>query len=172
MPLILLAFIAVAVYKPFRINEWMILLLGILTPFYFWAGFLFLNDQLEPLLKQPGIFELQIIRPVNLAMTIITFVFTGVVIITGIYLWQANSARMVIQVRKNWSILFFMVVLFIPGIYLIKNTWPGALLLAVPAAAAFVSNTWQYPKRNLFPALLFWLFIALIVYNNWFVTKF
>lgn len=172
MPLILLAFIAVAVYRPFRINEWIILLLGILTPFYFLAGYLFLNDQLEPALKQLSIFELQVIRPASLVLTIITFVFAGIAIITGVYLWQANSARMVIQVRKNWSILFFMVILFIPGIYLIKNIWPNALLLAVPAAAAFVSNTWLYPKRSIFPALLFWLFIALIVYNNWFVTKF
>ncbi|MEP6844975.1 MAG: hypothetical protein ABI861_03200 [Panacibacter sp.] len=172
MPLILLAFVAVAVYRPFRINEWMILLLGILTPIYFLAGYLFLNDQLEAVLNKPIIFKLQIIRPANLAITIATFIFTSIVIITGAYLWQSNSGRMVIQVRKNWSILFFMVILLIPGVFFIKNTWPDALLLAAPAAAAFVSNTWQYPKKNLLPALLFWSFIAVITYNNWFVVKF
>jgi hypothetical protein len=172
LPLILLAFIAVAVYRPFRINEWLILLLGIITPFYFLVGYLFLKDQLEPLLSQLNIFELQVIRPANLAMTITTLVFAGIAIVSGAYLWQANSNRMVIQVRKNWSILFFMIILFIPGIFFIKNSWPNALLLGAPAGAAFISNTWLYSRKSLLPALLFWFFVILILYNNWIVTKF
>jgi hypothetical protein len=87
-------------------------------------------------------------------------------------MWQANSNRMVIQVRKNWSILFFMLALFVPVVFFIKGAWPFALLMAGVPASAFISNTWQYPKRNLFPALLFWMFIALIIYNNWFVIRF
>jgi hypothetical protein len=172
IPFIFLSFIAIAIYRPFRVNEWLILLLGILTPFYFLAGYLFLKDQLELVIKQLDIFDLQVIRPANLVITIITFIITGVAIVSGAWLWQANSSRMVIQVRKNWSILFFMIIFFIPGIFFIKDAWPNALLLAAPAAAAFVSNTWLYPKRNLIPALWFWLLVALITYNNWFVTKF
>lgn len=172
MPLILLAFIALGVYRAFRLNEWIILLLGLITPLYFLAGYLFLQDSLETTLQHLDIFELQVIRPVNLAFTFITFAVAGVVIIAGMYMWQANSNRMVIQVRKNWSILFFMLALFVPVVFFIKGAWPFALLMAGVPASAFISNTWQYPKRNLFPALLFWMFIALIIYNNWFVIKF
>lgn len=172
LPLIAVTFLALGIYRPFRINEWMILLLGIITPFYFLAGYFFLNDQLDTILQQLNIFEMQIIRPASLAFAIITFTISGIAIITGIYMWQANSGRMVIQVRKSWSILFFMLIFFIPVVFFMKNAWPNALLITAVPAAAFVSNAWQYPKRNLLPALLFWLFIGLIVYNNWFVTKF
>ena len=172
LPLILLAFIALAVFRPFRFNEWLILLLGILTPFYFLGGYLFMNDKLAIILSQLDVFDLQVIRPANLAINIVTFALAGLGIISGIYLWQANSGRMVIQVRKNWIILFFMIILFIPGVYLIKDAWPTSLLLAAPAAAAFVSNVWQYPKSNFVPALFFWALVAMIIVNNWIVTNF
>ena len=172
LPVVLLSFIALGVFRPFRFNEWLILLLGILTPFYFLGGYLFWNDRLEITLQQLSIFDIQVIRPANLAMNITTFSLAGLGIISGIYLWQANSGRMVIQVRKNWIILFFMVVLFIPCIYFIRDAWPNALLLGVPAAAAFVANAWQYPRKVFVPALLFWAFLALIIVNNWIVTNF
>ena len=172
LPVVLVSFIALAVFRPFRFNEWLILLLGILTPFYFLGGYLFWNDRLETVLQQLNIFDLQIIRPPNLAMNMLTFSLAGLGIVSGIYLWQANSGRMVIQVRKNWIILFFMVILFIPGVYFMKNAWPNALLLCVPAAAAFIANTWQYPKKVFVPALLFWAFVAMIIVNNWILTNF
>lgn len=172
MPLVLLVFIALGVYRAFRLNEWMILLLGIITPFYFYAGYLFLNDELQNSLQQLNVFDLQVIRPQNLLFTFITFAFAAIVIIAGMYMWQANSNRMVIQVRKNWIILFFMLLLFIPGVFFIKDAWPNALIPATIPAAAFISNAWQYPKKALFPAIIFWLFIALIIYNNWFVVNF
>jgi len=170
--LIPLVFIALGIYRPFRLNEWMIMLLGIITPFYFYAGYLFLTDQLETTVRQMNVFQLQIIRPASLLFTFITFAYASLVIIAGIYMWQSNSNRMVIQVRKNWSILFFMLVLFIPCVFFIKDASPYVLLPVALPAAAFISNAWQYPKRNLMPALVFWLFIALIIYNNWFVSKF
>ncbi len=170
-PLILVVFFALASFRPFRPNEWVILLIGILTPFYFLAGWLFLNDKLSLILQQLEIFRLYIIRPASILFTVITFTIVGIAIIAGIFMWQSNSGRMVIQVRKNWAILFVMLILLLPSIYFVNNAWPDALLLTAVPAAPFVSNTFLYPKRNLGPALLLWLLIALVVYNNWFIAK-
>lgn len=172
IPLLLIVFFTLAIYRPFRINEWLILLLGIITPFYFLVGILFLNDKLGILNQQVQIFKFVIIKPQNLLLTIITFSYASLIIIAGIYLWQSNANRMVIQIRKNWTILFFMLLLLIPGVFFINNAWPAALLAAAIPAAAFVSNTWLYPKNNFIPGLIFWLLAALIVYNNWIVTNF
>ena len=38
---------ALGTLRPFRINEWITLLFGIITPFYFLAGWLFLNDKFD-----------------------------------------------------------------------------------------------------------------------------
>jgi hypothetical protein len=170
-PLILVALFAVAFLRPFRFNEWIILIIGIITPVYFLAGWLYLHDKFNLVVETFKIFQLTIIRPSNLLFTVIIFAFSAVVTMAGIFMWQSNSGKMVIQARKVWSILFLMLILLLPPVYLIKNAWPNALFLATVPAAAFVSNTFFYPKRNIGPALLFWLFVALIVYVNWFVIK-
>jgi len=171
LPLALVAFFAVAFLRPFRFNEWIILLIGIITPFYFLAGWLFLNDRFYLFTDALKIFHLTIIRPVNLLVTIATFAFAGLVTIIGIFMWQSNNGKMVIHARKVWSILFIMLILLLSTVYYMRDAWPNALLLATVPAATFVSNVFFYPKRNIGPALLFWLFVALIVYVNWFVIK-
>ncbi|HEY6979139.1 MAG TPA: DUF6427 family protein [Chitinophagaceae bacterium] len=164
-------FFALASFRPFRPNEWTVLLLGILTPFYFLTGWLFLNDKLDLVIHQLEIFRLHIIRPSSILFAIITFSIAGVAIAAGILMWQSNINRMAIQVRKHWSVLFIMLILLLPAIYLIDNAWPDALLLAAIPAATFVSNAFLYPKRNLGPALLFWILVALVIYNNWVIAK-
>lgn len=170
-PLVLVSFFALGVFRPFRLNEWLILLLGILTPMYFLAGWLYLNDNLQLVLHQLEVFNPHGISPVNIWVTVITFGIMGVAIAAGVFFWQSNSGRQVIQVRKSWSILFVLLLLLAPVIFIIDNTWPDALLLALVPAAAFVSNSFLYPRKNIFPAILFWVFVALVIYNNWFVTK-
>ena len=170
-PLFIVIFFALATFRPFSLNEWLILLAGIITPFYFITGWLFLNGNLNTTLQQLQIFELQIIRPQNLALIIATFSVAATAIIAGIFLWQSNSGRMVIQVRKTWSVLFITILCLSPVVFFTKDAWPNALLLLGVPASAFVSNVFLYPKRNLLPALLFWVLIALIIYNNWFAIK-
>jgi hypothetical protein len=170
-PLIPVVFFALASFRPFRPNEWVILLIGILTPFYFLSAWLFLNDQLHLVFQQLEIFGFHIIRPSSILFTIITFTTAGIAIIAGIFMWQSNIGRMVIQVRKNWNVLFVMLILLLPAIYFMESAWPDALLLTAIPAAPFVSNTFLYPKRNLGPALIFWLLVALVVYNNWVIAK-
>ncbi|HRI20475.1 MAG TPA: hypothetical protein PLA68_05955 [Panacibacter sp.] len=171
LPLIIVVFFALGILRPFRLNEWLILLLGILTPFYFFAGWLFLNNQLGNIIHQIQIFGPHIVRPANLVLTAVTFAIAGSIIIAGAFMWQSNSGRMVIQVRKTWSFFFVAIVLLAAVVFLVKDAWPNALLLSAVPAAAFVSNTFLYPKRNFVPAIIFWLLVGLIIYNNWFAVK-
>jgi hypothetical protein len=165
--LVLVVIFAVAIFRPFRLNEWLIVIFGVLTPLYFLAAGLFLSNNLHLLVQQSAIFTLNIIRPANLAGTIATFSISGFIIAAGVYLWQKNSNRMIIQVRKNWSVLFILFLLLSVQVFFIQNAWPNALMLATVPAAAFVGNTFIAPKRNLWSALIFWLLVLLVVYNNW-----
>lgn len=170
-PIILVVFFALAALRPFRLHEWIILLIGIITPFYFIAGLVYLNDKTNIALQQLQVFQLQVIKPANILMTFVTYAIAGIAIIAGVITWQTNSGRMAIQARKCWGFLFVMLILLAPVIYFIKHVYPDALLLATVPAAAFISGAFLFPKRNFGPALLFWLFIALIIYNNWYVIK-
>ncbi len=163
-------FFALGTARAFRINEWFVLLLGVITPVYFWCGYLFLTDQLAAITGLAALFRPHAISPVNVKLTALAFSTAGVLLIAGIAGWRANNNRMAIQVRKMWSVLFIMLLMFLPAVFIIKDAWPNALLLACVPGAAFVSNAFLYPKR-LVSAILFWFIIAVIVYINFLAAK-
>ncbi len=162
-------FFALGVTRAFRPNEWFVLLMGVITPFYFWGCYLFLTGQVNTIKVLQSLFQWHFDVSSNIKLNI-AFAAAGLLLIAGIYAWQANSNRMVIQVRKVWMVLFMMFLLFIPEIFFIKNTWPGALMLTCVPGAAFVSCTFLYSKR-LVSAFFFWLMVAVIVYVNWLPFK-
>jgi hypothetical protein len=170
-PLILVVFFALAILRPFWFNEWFVLLLGILTPAYFLAAILFLNDNLNTLVAYIPQFQIHFISPTNKLLLILSSAILVILILFGFYLWQANNGKITIQARKNWSVILLMLLLLIPVIFIIKNAqFDYLLLLAVPAAA-FASNALIYPKNNILPSVLFWCTVAVIVYNNWVAIK-
>ena len=169
--LVLVAFIAVASLRAFRINEWMVLLLGIITPPYFIVVLLFLTNHLHiihnylPLIQPHGFNIKQ-----NIPM-IVTAVVGLYIIIDGFLTWSANSGKAVMQVRRSWGILLMMFLLSIPLLFLIKEGHFGYLVLGLLPAAAIASNTFIYSKSNLYQTILFWVLIGVIIYNNWFWLK-
>jgi hypothetical protein len=164
-------FFALGITRPFRINEWFVLLLGIITPLYFWCGYLFLNDQLQgTFVTLANLFHPHRIISANIKIPIIAFSTAGLLLIAGVVTWQTNGNRMVIQVRKMWSVLFFMFLLLLPVVFIMTDAWPYALLLACVPGAAFVSNAFLYPKR-LVSVVFFWLMAAAVVYINWVLAK-
>lgn len=167
LPLTVIIFFALISIRPFRITELLILLSGIITPFYFYACYLFFNDKLSLILAIKDVFEWHVIKPENLILAVITFTACGLAILYGVYLTYTNSNRMVVQVRKVWLILFFMLMLFVPVIFFIKNSWPYILLILAVPAAAFTSYGFISPKKNIIPAIFFWLLVGITFYNNW-----
>lgn len=157
---------ALAIIRPFKFTEWMVLLMGILLPFYFIFSFVFLTNptvrflQFLPKLdwKNPLVQpELRII----LGLSII-----GVQLLTGFYFWQQQQTRFIIQVRKNWWVLFLtmMVCFFQPIIFSVQALYASAIILA--PLACFISFAYATPKRLLIPNILFWTAILFIVYNH------
>ncbi|HVX51100.1 MAG TPA: hypothetical protein VHB48_13125 [Chitinophagaceae bacterium] len=163
-------FFALGITRPFRLNEWFVLLMGIITPAYFFAGYLFLSSDVAVYHAFAGNFVPQKTFPAKIVPTAVAFGAAGILIITGIIVWQAQNKRMQIQVRKMWSILFIMLILMVPAIFFMKNAWPFALLLACVPGAAFAGNAFLYPGR-LASALLFWVIIAAIIYVTWMPFK-
>jgi hypothetical protein len=74
---------------------------------------------------------------------------------------------MLIHVRKEWTVLLFMLLLLLPAMFISKDAGYEAGLLAMVPAAAFASNIFLYPARASIPALLFWALSILAFYNNW-----
>ena len=87
-------------------------------------------------------------------------------IIGGFYV-QNNLSKMLIQVRKNWSLLLLFLILS-TFITLVNgsNNYVNWLLCAVPLAA-FHAAAYFYPPGKIFPLVLHWNIFAYAIYINY-----
>ncbi len=155
---ILVILLAVAITRPFRLPEWLLIFIGLITPYYFFWSVGFLS----------GSFENNIVtitgvqKKYNLPSSF-EFVSIGIVLITaliGFILIQGNMRRMLVQSRKAWSIiyLFFIVSTLIPFL----NEQPGVTycIPLVISLSVIVSGAYFYPVKQWFPRFSHWSLIA------------
>ena len=164
--LIAVVLFALLIIRPFKLAEWLVLIMGILLPFYFIFTYVFLtgniNDfrQFLPKLdwKNP------LVQPsFNVILALIVM---GVQLIAGFFYWNEQQTRFIIQVRKYWGVLFLLLILtfFQPILFSVQALYASAI--AIAPLASFISFGYATPKRLLIPNLLFWAGAAVIVYNH------
>jgi hypothetical protein len=164
---ILWILLAMAVTRPFRINEWLICLLGITTPFYFYAIYLVITASWswEQFLPSVSLGVPSLKQSAWLAASVFLIMIP---FLTGGYYVQENLRRMLINVRKGWSLLllFLLAALLLPFVNT-SDTFENWIMAMVPLAAfhgcAYLYSTWRY-----FPVTLFWITVGFIVaYQYW-----
>lgn len=157
---------ALTIIRPFKLTEWLVMLMGVMLPFYFIFTFVFLTTEVQdfrhflPRLdwKNP------LVRPqLNVIISLVTI---GVQLFLGIYYWQEQQSRFIIQVRKYWSVLLLVLLLtlFQPIIFSAQALYASAIVLT--PMACFISFAYSAPKRLFIPNVIFWGSVAVIVYNH------
>ncbi len=156
------------IMRPFRVREWLVGLLGITIPYYFLAleplftsnwnwGHLFPDMDLDFPAMPSSIFV-----TISIILLIIPF------IIGGFYV-QANLNKMLIQIRKAWSLLLLFLI-FSVFIILVNGgvnyvNWSFGLM----SLAAFHGALYYYPNKRLIPLILHWLTFIYAVYLVYFM---
>jgi len=154
--------LALAVMRPFRLNEWVLCIAGIAAPFYFYAVYLFIDDKwswnnLMPYFSV-GIPSIRQSAWLAGSAFLLVVPFLG-----GGYYVQDNLRKMLIQVRKGWSLLllYLLGAIFIPFVNS-SDTFENWVMAAIPFAA-FHACTYLYSTLRIIPLLLFWLTVAFIL---------
>ena len=158
---VLLIVFALIVSRPFILAEWIISILGILTPYYFLFSYLFLTDRLYGY-KIP---QFEISYPkfhqnywelAGICLVILAFLIGG-------YFVQANFRKQLVQVRKRWSLvlLYMVVALFVPFINA-TYTFEYWILTAIPLSA-YIACAFLYPAKRWLSALLHWLMVLIVI---------
>jgi hypothetical protein len=154
--------LALALMRPFRLNEWVLCIVGITTPFYFYAIYLFINGQWnwDHLWPYFSVSLPSITQSAWLAGSAFLLV---VPFLGGGYYVQDNLRRMLIQVRKGWSLLllYLLGAIFIPFVNNSDN-FENWVMAAIPFAA-FHACMYLYATLRVIPMLLFWLTVAFIL---------
>ena len=167
----LLIFFALITLRPFHLSEWLVAILGLLTPYYFLFAILFLGNTWNPLTYLPSVsvsfpqFQQDVWAWGAIVLLIIPF------LISGFYI-QGNILRMLIQVRKSWSLMLFylLITLLIPFINF-TSTFEYWILCALPFAA-FHGYTFFYAPKKWLPVTLHWLMVAFILALNIWVSTY
>lgn len=154
--------LALMVMRPFRINEWLICILGITTPFYFYAIYTVINGSFG---WQEFVPQITLGFPsLNQSAWLAGSVFLIMVpFLAGGYYVQENLRRMLINIRKGWSLLllYLLTALLLPFVNS-SETFENWIMAMVPMAAfhgfAYLHSTWR-----IFPLILFWLTVVFIV---------
>lgn len=148
--------------RPFRIREWIIGLIGVTTPYYFLFIFLYLGGSWNWNIVLPAVkFHLPALPSsvwitASIALLVIPFIIGG-------FFVQNNLNKMLIQVRKSWSLLLLF--LMIGAVIIFMNNdaeYTNWMLTALPFAA-FHASAYYFPVQRLFAGILHWIIFGFVI---------
>ncbi len=158
--------ISVRIIRPLKITEWIISFFGILTPWYFLFCWLFLTNKLYSF-RLFG-FGFSPLPYHSLNITLIGIFLILLMTMMGAFYVHSFMNKQVVQVRKNWELMLFylIVAIAIPFISLSHNVeyW----LMALAPAAAFMGGAFYYPRIKWIPMLLHWMLVGFVLYSQYF----
>jgi hypothetical protein len=151
------------IIKPFRLNEVFLFLMGCFTPYYFLGAWLFLNDKLSFASFFPHVaIKLPDVKS-NIWLAASTLLLAIPFLIGG-YFIQSHLHKMLIQVRKAWSVLllYLLLAFFVPFVNS-SSSFSHWILVAAPFAC-FHASTYYYPEKRWMPNMLFFITVSYILY--------
>jgi hypothetical protein len=152
--------------RPFNPAEWLLSLLGIISPYYFLISYVFLTDKWKGY-KFPGFsVSFPLFHGSRWALAAIIIVLFATMV--GIYFVKQNFRRQLVQSRKSWNLVFlyFFVAICIPFINA-THTFQYWILCAVPLSA-LVGASFFYTTKKWFPLMLHWLMVAFVILFSYF----
>ncbi|MFT4023164.1 MAG: hypothetical protein QM664_05195 [Flavihumibacter sp.] len=163
---LVLLLLAIVITRPIRIGEFVISIVGFLTPYYFLFIVLYLTNNFQPNELVPQIsFHLPRL-PVSIWITLGILLMVLPFLVGG-WLVQDNLNKMLIQVRKCWSLVLsilivsLLIILVNPG-----NNYQHWFLSTIPLAS-FHAAAYYFPQKKLFPLILHWVVFGFAVLVNY-----
>lgn len=163
---VVMLLLGIIITRPIRIGDFVVSLIGFLTPYYFLFILLYLTNDFKPYDLVPRIsFHLPRL-PASIWITVGILLLVVPFLIGG-WLVQDNLNKMLIQVRKCWSLVLsvlivgLLIILVNPG-----NNYQHWFLSTIPLAS-FHAAAYYFPPKKLFPLILHWMIFAFAVLVNY-----
>jgi len=161
---LLLFIVMLIILRPFNPAEWVVAMLGSLTPIYFFAGLLFLFDKFDQIKLWPDI-GISLPRQLPHPLYFIGTVIGGLILLSsGLYVINDTRNKMAISVRRGWSaVIAWFIVSLIVCIFT-PDTIAAAWLCAIPPLALIIAHPLNLEKNKLFSNFIFYFLIAFAVF--------
>ncbi len=158
--LIPLLFISLLLLRSFNPREWLIIVLGLVTPVYFLSGILFLTDRLGELHAWPDSIQFS---PFNWSIyTLVTVIVLILLCGVGLFVLQQQLLRAAVFVRRSWAFVVCLAVMTVAvGFLLVQK---GGGLLAIPASTLIIVQPIYWEKYPKLAYAVIWLMLGLMVF--------
>lgn len=165
--LIIAALFAVVIIRTFNPSEWIVLLLGIITPFYFLFSYLFLFDKFSTYQNYLPYWHFDLPSLPKESTFYISIVLLFILLIIGIYNWRLENRKLLIQVRKNWGLLLSLFFVLLPVPFLNKEVVLECFILWIVPASPLIAKGFFVPIQNRIPNIMFWVLLLWGILVNW-----
>jgi hypothetical protein len=165
---LVLLIVALLLFRSVDLSEWLVTIVGVLTPFYFLVIYFFVWDRWQQVSK--------IIPSHRISLPVTEYnwkfwadlVLINLPLLIGVIISQRFSERMVVHVRKSWSFMLFylLVALFLP--FINSNAGFSHFIMAIVPISIFHAAFYAYPRKKSLPELFVWLTL-IWVYTNYFM---
>ncbi|HXS35104.1 MAG TPA: hypothetical protein VN721_00275, partial [Flavipsychrobacter sp.] len=161
---LLLLLICMIILRPFNLGEWVVSILGYITPIYFFLAIVFLFDMLRRVLHFPHIDFL--ITSHSLTRTYLAGCIVGLSILftAGLLSIQSQMSKINIYSRRNWIALsvYFIISVFVAvgAGFSVQSGW----LLVMPPLAMIISYALSLEKSKRFSNFMFYFSLLFLVF--------
>jgi hypothetical protein len=161
-----LIILTLLITRPPKVAEWLITFIGMLTPWYFLASYLFFTNRLYSFRVSGLGISHSFFKPAMMEIAGISLI--GLMIIMGAFFVQSSVSKQVLQVRKNWGLLFLFLIISIAIPFIDLHHSIGYWLLALIPASAFIGCAFYYLRTKWISMVLQWIMVAFVLYMQYF----
>lgn len=160
---LLLLLAGLAFSRPFRLPEWVMAVLGFLTPVYFLFSILFLSNKMEiPAFSKPDV-TIPIFEHGVWAIAGVVLISLGTIV--GVFFINQQMRRQIVHTRKTWGLIFFYALLGILVPFFNDHKQFHFWLIAAIPISMIAGAAFFYPEKKWFRIVLHWamVIVALIM---------
>jgi hypothetical protein len=158
---------AIGTLRTYKPAEWMVTLLGLITPIYLLGGAAYLWDKMylfSTIFNSPFSKNFSLAPSLTIALGVV-----AVCVAIGLIVLAKDMTRMLFQIKKMWwvgIILFTTSLVATVGVF---QQGSGIWLAALIPATLFISKTWFVIKPKWLPELLHLCLFAAVIYLSFFL---
>ncbi|SKB66387.1 DUF6427 family protein [Daejeonella lutea] len=160
-----LLWISLIIFRPFNWREWLAVITGFITIFFFLGVFYYWNDSLDQFYRiwLPLTSKFPTNLRINFYDTLVLLPVAAILVL-GFFQLQKNFFRSVVHLRKSFQLLFFMFIIGLVSFYLKEDLRLYHFLLCAPPAAVLMAYYFVHAGKVWLYESMFLVLVGGIVY--------
>ena len=157
--------ISLIIFRPFNWRDWVAVIIGFMTIFFFLGVFYYWNDSLDQFYRiwLPLASKFPTNLRINLYDTLVLLPVLGILILGFVQL-QKNFFRSVVHLRKSFQLLFFLFVTALVSFYLKQDLSLYHFLLCAPPVAVLMAYYFVHASQRWLYESIYGVLVAGIIY--------